>query len=104
VRLVRFSQPHTLPLVKPDASPEEVAAVIQSDQGAGGQVFAQAVRVTSPHTSCSLSEPCSLHLRRVMESPALHIAKFRNDMKTSERLNVRSLNWHRCLVMYEFGF
>jgi len=30
-------------IVKPDASPEEVAAVVQSDQGAGGQVFAQAL-------------------------------------------------------------
>jgi t-SNARE complex subunit (syntaxin) len=37
--------PH--PLVKPDATPEEVAAVVQGDQGAGGQVFAQAVRVIS---------------------------------------------------------
>jgi len=30
-------------IVKPDATPEEVAAVIQSDEGAGGQVFAQAL-------------------------------------------------------------
>ncbi|KAH9063376.1 t-SNARE [Lactarius vividus] len=30
-------------IVKPDATPEEVAAVVQSDQGAGGQVFAQAL-------------------------------------------------------------
>ncbi|KAH9997218.1 t-SNARE [Russula vinacea] len=30
-------------IVKPDASPEEVAAVVRSDQGAGGQVFAQAL-------------------------------------------------------------
>jgi hypothetical protein len=33
------------PLVKPDATPEEVAAVVQGDEGAGGQVFSQAVRV-----------------------------------------------------------
>jgi len=30
-------------IVKPDATPEEVSAVVQSDQGAGGQVFAQAL-------------------------------------------------------------
>jgi len=30
-------------IVKPDATPEEVAAVVQSDQGSGGQVFAQAL-------------------------------------------------------------
>lgn len=30
-------------IVKPDATPEEVTAVVQSDQGAGGQVFAQAL-------------------------------------------------------------
>jgi len=30
-------------IVKPDATPEEVAAVVRSDQGAGGQVFAQAL-------------------------------------------------------------
>jgi len=30
-------------IVKPNATPEEVAAVVQSDQGAGGQVFAQAL-------------------------------------------------------------
>ncbi|KAI0281463.1 t-SNARE [Russula aff. rugulosa BPL654] len=30
-------------IVKPDATQEEVAAVVQSDQGAGGQVFAQAL-------------------------------------------------------------
>ncbi|KAI9510853.1 t-SNARE [Russula earlei] len=30
-------------IVKPDATPEEVAAVVQSDQGAGGQIFAQAL-------------------------------------------------------------
>jgi len=30
-------------IVKPDATPEEVAVVVQSDQGAGGQVFAQAL-------------------------------------------------------------
>ncbi|KAI0256765.1 t-SNARE [Lactifluus subvellereus] len=30
-------------IVKPDATPEEVAAVVQGDQGAGGQVFAQAL-------------------------------------------------------------
>jgi len=30
-------------IVKPDATPEEVAAVVQTDQGAGGQVFAQAL-------------------------------------------------------------
>jgi len=34
-------------IVKPDATPEEVAAVVQSDQGAGGQIFAQAL-TTSP--------------------------------------------------------
>lgn len=33
--------------VKPDATAEEVAAVVRSDEGAGGQVFAQAVRVAS---------------------------------------------------------
>jgi syntaxin 1B/2/3 len=41
-------------LVKPDATPEEVAAVVQSDQGAGGQVFAQAVRPTCPRVDGSL--------------------------------------------------
>jgi len=30
-------------IVKPDATPEEVTAVVQNDQGAGGQVFAQAL-------------------------------------------------------------
>jgi len=30
-------------IVKPDATPEEVSAVVQSDQGAGGQIFAQAL-------------------------------------------------------------
>ncbi|KAF8503496.1 t-SNARE [Russula emetica] len=30
-------------IVKPDATPEEVTAVVQSDQGTGGQVFAQAL-------------------------------------------------------------
>ncbi|KAH9043173.1 t-SNARE [Lactarius pseudohatsudake] len=30
-------------IVKPDATPEEVAAVVQSDQGTGGQVFAKAL-------------------------------------------------------------
>jgi len=30
-------------IVKPDATPEEVTAVVESDQGAGGQVFAQAL-------------------------------------------------------------
>jgi len=30
-------------IVKPDATPDEVAAVVQSDQGAGGQIFAQAL-------------------------------------------------------------
>ncbi|KAH9050710.1 t-SNARE [Lactarius hengduanensis] len=30
-------------IVKPDATPEEVAAVVQSDQGTGGQVFANAL-------------------------------------------------------------
>jgi len=30
-------------IVKPDATPDEVAAVVQGDQGAGGQVFAQAL-------------------------------------------------------------
>jgi len=30
-------------IVKPDATSEEVTAVVQSDQGAGGQVFAQAL-------------------------------------------------------------
>lgn len=34
-------------IVKPDATPEEVAAVVHSDQGAGGQIFAQAL-TTSP--------------------------------------------------------
>ena len=45
--------------VKPDATPDEVAAVVQSDQGAGGQVFAQAVRPTSPHAGYFLkNESC----------------------------------------------
>jgi syntaxin 1B/2/3 len=30
-------------IVKPDATPEEVTAVVESDQGSGGQVFAQAL-------------------------------------------------------------
>ena len=50
--LARLVLLHSLPLVKPDATAEEVTAVVESDQGTGGQVFAQAVRVTSPHTSC----------------------------------------------------
>ncbi len=44
--------------VKPDATPEEVAAVVQSDQGAGGQVFAQAVRLMSPQAGYFLNESC----------------------------------------------
>jgi syntaxin 1B/2/3 len=39
--ILRFTLP-----VKPNATSEEVAAVVQGDQGAGGQVFAQAVRLT----------------------------------------------------------
>jgi len=34
-------------IVKPDATPEEVAAVVQGDQGAGGQIFAQALTSSS---------------------------------------------------------
>jgi syntaxin 1B/2/3 len=40
--ILRFTPP-----VKPDATPDEVAAVVQGDQGSGGQVFAQAVRLIS---------------------------------------------------------
>jgi len=80
-----------MPLVKPDATTEEVSAVVQGDQGAGGQIFAQAVR--RPTSSISfffpLSECGSLHLPRVMESLVLHIARFKNGMKISEGLTVR---------------
>jgi len=34
-------------IVKPDATPDEVAAVVQSDQGTGGQIFAQALTSTT---------------------------------------------------------
>jgi len=34
-------------IVKPDATPEEVAAVVQGDEGAGGQVFSQALTSTT---------------------------------------------------------
>jgi len=34
-------------IVKPDATPEEVTAVVQSDQGTGGQVFAQALTAST---------------------------------------------------------
>ena len=96
-----FFTSHSPSLVKPDATPEEVNAVVQSDEGAGGQVFAQAVRAASFHLGCLLSELCSSRLPRVMESPAPHIGKSRNDMKTSERSNVRSPSWHKCSMRYE---
>ena len=96
MQFLRLSQSSFVPLVKPDATPDEVAAVVQSDQGTGGQVFAQAVRPTSACAVCSLSESCSLHPPHVMESPVRHIAKFKNGMKTYERLNVHSLSWHNC--------
>ena len=38
-----------------------------------------------------------------MGSPVLHIAKFRSDMRTFERLNERWLSWHSCSVMCELG-
>jgi hypothetical protein len=97
----RFFRSHSLSLVKPDATPEEVSAVVQSDQGAGGQVFAQAVRAASFHLSYFLNEFCSLRLLRGMESLAPHIGKSRNDMKTSERSNVRSPSWHKCSMTYD---
>ena len=53
--------------------------------------------------SCLLSELCSSRLPRVMESPALHIGKSRNDMRTSERSNVRSPSWHNFSMMYDLG-
>jgi len=99
VRFLRLSQSSFVPLVKPDATPDEVAAVVQSDQGTGGQIFAQAVRPTSPRAVCSLSESCSLHPPHVMESPVRHIAKFKNGMKTYERLNARSPSWPNCSMM-----
>jgi len=34
-------------IVKPDATPDEVSAVVQSDQGTGGQIFAQALTSTT---------------------------------------------------------
>jgi syntaxin 1B/2/3 len=33
--------------VKPDATPDEVAAVVNDDQGGGSQIFAQAVSLYS---------------------------------------------------------
>lgn len=42
-------------IVKPDASPEEVRAVVNDDQG--GQIFSQAVS-KSPDSSCSGLMPC----------------------------------------------
>jgi hypothetical protein len=53
------------------------------------------------HLSSLLNELCSLHPLRVMESPAPHIGKSRNDMRTSERSNVRSPSWHNCSVKYD---
>ena len=37
-----------VPLVKPDATPEEVTAVVDNTDGAGGQIFSQAVRLVFP--------------------------------------------------------
>ena len=34
--------------VKPDATPEEVAAVVNDDNGAGSQLFSQAVSLSNP--------------------------------------------------------
>jgi hypothetical protein len=94
------SQTYFVPLVKPDATPEEVSAVVQGDQGAGGQVFAQAVRLTPPQTYCSLIETCfSLHLPLVTESLEPHIVKFKNDTRISEKLNAPSQNWDSCSLM-----
>ena len=36
------------PIVKPSATPEEVAAVVDNTDGAGGQIFSQAVRSVPP--------------------------------------------------------
>ena len=38
-------------IVKPDATPEEVRAVVEDDNG--GQVFSQAVRISLRHRPCT---------------------------------------------------
>jgi len=45
---VRRNSAELFPTVKPDATPEEVTAVVDDTDGTGGQIFSQAVRSANP--------------------------------------------------------
>ncbi|KAH9005215.1 t-SNARE [Lactarius hatsudake] len=64
-------------IVKPDATPEEVAAVVQSDQGAGGQVFAQALTSTTRYGESRAAYREDI---RKIERTLAELAQMFNDM------------------------
>ncbi|KAI0273696.1 t-SNARE [Gloeopeniophorella convolvens] len=70
-------------IVKPDATPDEVAAVVQSDQGAGGQVFAQALTASTAYgpTRAAYREVQERHedIRKI-ERTLGELAQMFNDM------------------------
>jgi len=80
------------PVVKPDATAEEVAAVVDNTDGAGGQIFSQAVRSVFPAqlSYLSINDPHSSQPQPRMVSPEQHTRRSRIATKTSRKLSARS--------------
>lgn len=71
------------PLVKPDATQDEVNAVVNDVSGGGDQIFAQAVRYIGSLGELDCLNPCCSSLpRRVMANPELPIEKCRSVTQT----------------------
>lgn len=72
-------------IVKPDATPEEISAVVDDDDGQGGQVFAQALTSTTRYRESRLAynEVQERHQDiRKIENTLAELATLFNDMDT----------------------
>jgi hypothetical protein len=88
-------------IVKPDATPEEVKAVVNDEQG--GQIFSQAVsqgQSASHFTRSSFLN--SFLIPTVMVNPERRTMRSRHDTRTSRRLRGLWRSWPSCSMMCAF--
>ena len=87
-------------VVKPNATPEEVTAVVENTDGTGGQIFSQAVCMLVHRLPRQNLPICGLKSFRRMVNPEHRTRKFRIVTKISRRLSARSKSSPNCTMAY----